>query len=194
MKFNMEKYLTEFVPKLISQLSVLQNPSSKFGSKFNLSEIIDMPFFAGKYPTYSLRQFEIFHSLRAGIPHLGSLPIQLPKLPSFPAKSLSSILCLIESIINSVIDLIWGILGLGSLIPTPHLKICRDSNQNLDMSDIAKLLSGSFDDPSKETDTKNGPSYNFVFNIVSSDGREVRNLNREELDKWIQENRDIQIF
>ena len=70
-------------------------------------------------------------------------------------------MCLIEYIINSVIDLIWGVLGLGSLIPTPHLKICRDSNQNLEMSDIAKLLSGAFDDPSKETDTKNGPSYNF---------------------------------
>jgi hypothetical protein len=61
------------------------------------------------------------------------------------------------------------------------------------MSDIAKLLSGAFDDPSKETDTKSGPSYNFVFNIVSSDGREVRNLNREELDRWVQENSDIQI-
>jgi hypothetical protein len=162
---------------------------------FDMSKIIDMPFFAGKAPVYSLSEFDLFYSLRNGLP-----AITIPgvsglekKLPSIPTALLSNILCFIESIINSIIDFIWGILGLGSLIPAPHIKLCRDSNQNPDAKDIMDLLNGAFEDPTKETDKTDGPGYNFIFNIKTSDGKDLRELNRDELNKFLEENKDIQI-
>lgn len=158
---------------------------------FDMSKIIDMPFFAGKWPTYSLKEFDLFHSLRNGVP-----PLSIPglsgldkKLPSIPTALLSNILCFIESIINSIIDFIWGVLGLGSILPAPHLKLCRDSNQNSEPNDLMDLLNGNFKDPANPDDT----SYNFIYNIKTSDGRDLRELNKEELDKFLEENKDIQI-
>jgi hypothetical protein len=70
------------------------------------------------------------------------------------------------------------------------LKLCRDSNQNQSNKDIADLLNGSFKDPSNAEDN---PTYNFIFNIKTSDGRDLRGLDREELDKWLEENKDLVI-
>ncbi len=184
MKFDIETLFTVFVPGLISG----------FQQNFDLSKIIDMPFFAGKLPTFDKTQFDLFFNLRNGVPsiNLPNIPT-LPKIPSILTQLLSAILCFIEAIINSIIDFIWAILGLGSLIPAPHLKLCRDSNQNLNPNDIADLLNGNFRDPSKETAGATGPSYNFVFNIKTSDGRDLRGLDRDELDKWLEENRDLQV-
>ncbi len=186
MKFDIETLLTVFVPGLISG----------FQQNFDLSKIIDMPFFAGKLPNYTKEQFDVFFNLRNGLPsiNLPNIPA-FPKLPSIPTLLLSSILCFIEAIINSIIDFIWAILGLGSLIPAPHLKLCRDSNQNLNPNDIADLLNGNFKDPSKDTGLAGatGPSYNFIFNVKTSDGRDIRGLDREELDRWLSENGDLEV-
>ena len=159
---------------------------------FDMSKIIDMPFFVGKLPTYTLSQFDIFHNIRAGRPpsllnlsNFSSVDFGKFKLPSIPASLLSNILCFIEAIINSIIDFIWGILGLGSIIPAPHIKLCKNTNENLTAEDIVDLLNGDSKD--------DADSYNFSFNIKTSDGRDLRGLNNEELEKWLEENRDLEI-
>lgn len=160
-----------------------------------MSKIIDMPFFVGKMPTYSLKEFDLFHSLRNGLPALtipGVVGLE-KKLPSIPTALLSNILCFIESIINSIIDFVWGILGLGSVLPPPHIKLCRDSNNNANTNDLIDLLNGAFEDPAKADNGPQDPSYNFIFNIKTSDGKDLRSLNREELNAFIEENKDIQI-
>jgi len=181
MKFDIETFFTSFIPGLFA----------KTKQSFDMSKIIDMPFFAGKLPNYSREEFDLFFNPRNGRPPLSGLKVPpLPKLPSIPNLLLSNILCFIESILNSIIDFIWGLLGLASLIPAPHLKLCRDSNQNQSNKDIADLLNGSFKDPSNAEDN---PTYNFIFNIKTSDGRDLRGLDREELDKWLEENKDLVI-
>lgn len=158
---------------------------------FDMSKIIDMPFFAGKFPTYTLSQFDTFHNLRAGLPPLLlestslSVDFKTLKLPPFPIELLSNILCFIEAIINALIDFIWGILGLGSIIPAPHIKLCKNTNRNLTAKDIVDLLNGDIKDPAD--------SYNFTFDIKTSDGRDLRGLSNEELEKWLEENRDLEI-
>ena len=176
MKFDIQTYLTVFVPGLIT----------KFQQQFDMSKIINMPFFAGKLPKYNQKQFDLFHNLRNGSPSLNlpNIP-QLPKLPSIPTLVLSNILCFIEAIINAIIDFIWGILGLGSVIPTPHIKLCKNTNQNLTAKDIVDLLNGEVNG--------DADSYNFTFNIKTSDGRDIRGLNNEELEKWLEENQDLEI-
>ena len=184
LKFDIETFLTDYVPGLIS--GTKQN--------FDMSKIIDMPFFVQKLPTYDLKQFDFFHNSRNGTPTITFPSLNVfPKLPSIPTSLLSNVLCFIESIINSFIDFIWSLLGLGSIIPAPHLKLCRDSNQNVSPNDVLDLLNGKFKDPSKSTsvNAEDEPTYNFVFNIKTSDGRDLRELNQDELNKWIEENKDI---
>ena len=42
--------------------------------------------------------------------------------------------------------------------------------------------------------TRPETNYNFVYNIKTSDGRDVRELNRVELDKWIEENKNLEFI
>jgi hypothetical protein len=118
-----------------------------------------------------------------------------------PIMMVSSILCLIEGIINGFIDFVWGLLGLGALIPPPHIKLCKDSNGDLSPKDIMDLLNGKYFDDAISAASKGkvgvepeGSNYNFVYNIKTSDGRDVRDLNQIELDKWMEENKDLQFI
>jgi hypothetical protein len=35
------------------------------------------------------------------------------------------------------------------------------------------------------------PSYNFVYDITTSDGRNLRELNQTQLDQWVEDNKDL---
>lgn len=167
-------------------------PSLKSGTKnsFDLNDIIKIPW-VPKLPTYTKDQFK---SLIYGVN--GS---SVPRL--LPLNMLTSILCLIEGIINGFIDFVWGLLGLGSLIPNEsiHINLCRNSNSDLSPKDIMDLLNGSYFDPSISSaiNGKYGTAssnYNFVYSIHTSDGRDIRQLNKIELDKWMLENKDLQFI
>jgi hypothetical protein len=167
--FDVQTFLTVWLPSLEAGTM----------DKFDLSKIIKLPWIP-KLPTYDKEQFR---SLIYGLEGGGK-----PRM--IPLMMLNSILCLIEAIINCFIDFVWGLLGLGALIPPPHIRLCKNGNDDLSPKDIMDLLNGDyFDNNDNPT-----PNYNFVYNIKTSDGRDIRELNRVELDKWIEENKDLQFI
>jgi hypothetical protein len=146
---------------------------------FDLSSIIDLPF----------------------MPKLFSVnPEQLKLLSKSPISMLNSILCLIENIVNGFIDFIWAIFGLESILEPPHIKLCKDTNGDLSLSDLLDVLNGNYVDSLSNgkvgknkvgSDGSKG-NYDFTYEIKLPDGRNVRDLNREELRKFIDEHGDIQ--
>lgn len=143
--------------------------------KFDMSEIMSMPFMP---PLFSVNKDE------------------LKTLINTPIAMLSSILCLLESIINAFIDLVWSLFGLAAIIKPPYIKLCKDSNKNLTPKDIMDLLNGNYLDALSNSDVGKGnnsddPSYDFIYNIKLPDGRNVRDLNTYELEQWISENKNL---
>lgn len=103
-------------------------------------------------------------------------------------EMVSQFICFIESIINSAIDIFWAILGLEVLIPPPHINICNKlKGNNITPESIMDLLNGKYNDSNLETS-----EYDFIYEIKTSDGRNIRDLNKEELQKWIDENMDYE--
>ena len=102
----------------------------------------------------------------------------------------TQLICFIEAIINSIIDLFWAILGLEVLIPPPHINICKKFKGNMTPQDIMDLLNGTGD--STNTDSNDKPNYDFIYDIKTSDGKILRELNREDLQRWLDENRDYE--
>jgi hypothetical protein len=162
------------------------------------------------FPTFKLEELKsmLFGS---GLP--GGVSIKFP-IP-IPILILSSILCLIEAIINAFIDLIWAIFGLCDpasgrwiVIPPPYIKLCKDSNKSLTPKDILKLLNLSVGDmnvtsTASTTGIKKNPSstdadeadqdgFNFIYDIKTSDGRSIMDLNDQELTKFMDENKNLQ--
>jgi hypothetical protein len=172
--FDIKTFLTVWLPSLEAGTM----------DKFDLNKIMKFPW-VPKLPVYNREQFR---TLIYGIDGGGA-----PRM--IPIMMLSSILCLIEGMINAFIDFVWGLLGLGALIPPPHIKLCKDTNGDLSPKDIMDLLNGNyFDDISGKAGESGNSNYNFVYNIKTSDGRDVRELNQIELDKWMQENKDLQFI
>lgn len=115
-----------------------------------------------------------------------------------PLRILYSILCLLESLINGIIDFIWSTLGIEAIIPAPHIKLCKQLNEDMSTQDIMDLLNGMFKDAggsdgkgSGVSDRSSGDSYNFIYDIKLSNGKSLRDLNQEELRKFIEENKNI---
>jgi hypothetical protein len=179
-------------------------PSLKAGtkSKYDLNEILKLPWVT--FPTYTKDEFyaKTFGS------ELTAPRVKFP-IP-VPAMIVSSLLCLIEALINAFIDFIWSILGMVDpetgkwiVIKPPYLKICKNSNNRISPNDIMKLLSISVPDLSNPetgaTGSEKNPSlvdsddttFNFTYNVLTSDGRSVQDLNREELDKFMEENENL---
>ena len=172
--FDIQTFLTVWLPSLEAGTM----------DKFDLNKIMKFPW-VSKLPTYNRDQFR---TLIYGLEGTGK-----PRM--IPLMMLSSILCLIEGIINGFIDFVWGLLGLGALIPPPYIKLCKDTNGDLSPKDIMDLLNGQYFDDSITGGSSNGNSnYNFIYNIKTSDGRDIRDLNQIELDKWIEENKDLQFI
>jgi hypothetical protein len=174
-------------------------PSMSLGIKFefDLNDIIKLPW--ATLPTYTLEQFK---DLVLGMGLSG------PRKFKFPFFGLiTMILCLIESVINSVIDFIWSLLGLLDpesgrwiILPPPYLKLCRSTNNQLTVKDMVDILTGNFVPPKASEDgARSGtasnpvtPSYNFVYDITTSDGRNLSELNQTQLDQFVEENKDLE--
>jgi hypothetical protein len=179
--FDVKKYFTEWLPSL----------KNKTKTSYDMNEIIKLPWLT--LPTFT---FDQFNSITFG----NGLPILF----------LNSILCLIEAIINSFIDLIWSIFGLVDpesgrwiVIKPPYITLCKGSNNDLSPKDIVNLLnltiqdmgqgetgSGLAKNPSVNEDTES--SFNFIYDIKTSDGKSVLELDQQELNKFMEENKDLQ--
>ncbi len=155
------------IPKLIGWVSNLKNFPKDY--EFDLSEVIDIALIA-KMPKVKKDQF-------------------LDMLKK-PFRILYSILCLLEGLINGIIDFVWSTLGIEAIIPAPHIKLCNQLNEPGDMSteDIMDILNGLLKDP---TAGANGGDYNFIYEVKLSDGRSIRDLNQEDLKKFVEDNKDV---
>lgn len=197
--FDIQKYFTEWLPMLaMPELPKVPGvPNIPLGKQsFDLNEIIKLPWTT--FPTYTKQEFKA---------------ITFTKFP-LPILILNSILCFIEAVINTFIDFMWSILGLVDpetgkwvVLKPPYLNICKDSNKDLSAKDIAKLLNltpvdafsgkgstggdGIVFNPST-TDNSSEDTFNFTYFVKTSDGRDVRNLNQQELDKFMEDNIDLQ--
>ncbi len=112
---------------------------------------------------------------------------------------LTSILSLIEGIINGFMDFIWALFGISPILSVPHIKLTKNTNKDLSPKDIMDLLNGKYFVGATSSSNPDGyftpinPSgtsttYNFLYEIKTSDGRDIKDLDREELKKWIDEN------
>ena len=198
--FDIQKYFTEWLPMLaMPDLPKIPGvPNVPLGKQsFDLNEIIKLPWTT--FPTYTKEEFKA---------------ITFTKFP-LPIMILNAILCFIEAVINSFIDFIWSVLGLVDpergkwiVLKPPYLNICKDTNKDLSAKDIAKLLNlspvdvvnpgggstagdGILFNPSI-TDKSPEDTFNFAYYIKTSDGRDVRDLNQQELDKFLEDNVDLQ--
>jgi len=178
-KFNPDK-ISEWVQK-----SRIKNPLfGEYGQPeytfddfplADLNQFFSIPF-EGKLPTYTGKQFrETFsQGLRISIPFF----------------------CLFERIINGFIMLIWSIMGITAIIPPPLIKICNKLNENIDIEDLQSILSGMYS--AKDNDGAYGYTtsdeqhpLSFVYDIKMPDGSIRKDLNREEILKIIEENKDF---
>ncbi len=131
---------------------------------FDLSEIFSAPFFP-KLPTVPKEY----------------LQFMLPNI----CEIVNAVLKVIEGIINAVIDLIWAPITLDAVIPQPYVKLtrpCSASSQGLSADQIFDLINGI---------NTNGLE-NFAFDVKLSDGRNVKDLSREDLDDFIKANPKFQ--
>lgn len=117
---------------------------------------------------------------------------QLPKMPKnaiqYVFKSLcetiNSVLSIIEGLINAVIDLIWSLISLDAIIPQPYVKLTQPCSNvlasEIDVDKLFNLLNGG----------NTSGLDDFAFNVITSDGRNLRDLNREELEEFIKGNQN----
>lgn len=139
--------------------------------QFDLDKVLSMPFIP-----------KMFSANKSQLEHLTKTPLSM----------LSSILCLIENIINGVIDFIWSLMGLAPILDAPHIKLCKDTNEDIDPKDAMNILNGNYVDALNSENIGQTSSYDFVYDISLPNGEILRNLNYEELKKWEDDNKDIQ--
>jgi hypothetical protein len=133
----------------------------------------------------------------------------MPKLPTYtarqfrenlvkPVRLILPILCLIEKVINGIIDFIWSTLGIEALIPAPHIKLCSKS-PDPDLNDLVKIksdLEKDSSEPKKDTGDTNKDNVvpidgGFLYDITLDDGTVVKDLNYDGLQKYIKDHEDV---
>lgn len=182
--------------KMIDKPQNLKYPDAKSLGKFAVPDNMDLadfdkflkaPFIY-KLPTYTSRQFR--------------------ERPGRPWNLFWPFICLFEKLINGFIDFIWSLLGIEALIPPPHIKLCSKTDDPYQMSaeEVAKILSADkpeklpefeiidnqvvFKDP-PYTETSGDSTDAFIYDITLSDGRVVSGIDYESVQKFMDENKDI---
>ena len=160
----------------------------------NLPEFLDIAFLA-RLPVYSARD------MREQGPNI-------TKRLSLP------IFCFIEKLINGFIDFVWSTLGIEPIMPPPHIKLCKSGNpDSMDEDEKKKLLDG--EDPANAAAgtggvggagespattevlgtepfmSQNPPLPSFVYEVKMPDGSVKTFLDKESLDSFMEENRQI---
>lgn len=137
----------------------------------DLSEFLNVAFNV-KLPTYTKGQYKEID-------------------PRMPLRLITSLFCFVENLINGIIDFIWATLGIEAVIPPPHIKLCPDSDiSSMSPEDIAKVLNGEI--PNGRKDSSDGDDFGgFYYEVELPDGTIKRFLDREQLDKFIDDNKDI---
>lgn len=141
----------------------------------------------------------------------------IPKLPNYGKEQfkdlkdqplrLLSIFKMMGKIINAVIDFIWAIFGIEAIIPAPHMKIVPDNTPYSGLSaievksladgikpngkDIDKIINDNNISDDNNDSSSYGAVENFIYEVKMSDGTTRSFLNKEELDKFVLDNNNI---
>lgn len=150
------------------------NPSNRFlipddYEIADLNEVIKMPFMM-KLPTYTARQ--------------------LRNNPTLPFKLMAPPLGLTESIIKSIINLIWSLIGLEALIPAPNIKLNKSEAEIENMiKDIDKQIVNYLakDNLVKDENTNE----QFIYDITLNDGSAITGLTYEEMQQYTKQHNEI---
>jgi hypothetical protein len=194
---NLTSQGTNLFGKATTQVSSLGSSlSSKvkkkgflYGDDFelaDLSKFFSAPFIA-PLPTYTASHFRDMIKLKS----------------KFPFKLFFPTLCFIEKIVNGFIDFVWSTLGIEILIKPPHIKLCSTSDpETASPLDLLKTLNGEIPTSSNSDNnttevTSTDPfqsqvaSDSFLYEVKLPDGTVKTFLDREGLDKFMDENKDI---
>jgi hypothetical protein len=177
--------------------------------------------YSNAYPQgkYKIPDDEEFADLNKfiSIGFLAKLPIytakQLREHPKNPLALMRPLLCLLEKLINAIIDLFWSLIGLEAIIPPPHLKLCKKiDGETLKPEDLQKILSGEEPSGSAQSNPSSGvggggssgtgqgsngqsgqtpATEEYVYEVQLSDGTIVKGLNQEQLQAYIDDNKDV---
>lgn len=138
--------------------------------EIDLNQVIAAPFLP-PFPIYKASQFKAVFKL--------------------PCELINSILRLFESVVNGIIEFIWSLINLQELIPLPVLNLTfpcvypNDTKTTFSIKDLEAILANS----SNGTLNDNP---NFIYNIKLPDGRNIMDLNREELSNFIRDNQNLE--
>jgi hypothetical protein len=134
----------------------------------------------------------------------------VPTLPTYTADQYKNLLRgmqplrltiifeMLKKFINGVIDFIWSLFGIEALIKPPHVKGLSNGSNDANSSgststeDVMSVvnriepkgasMSGGLDNPILQS---------FVYEVKLPNGKTETFLDREELDKFIDENSDL---
>jgi len=130
---------------------------------------------------------------------------------TIPKRVFSPIICFIEKLINGIIDFVWAVLGIEAIIPPPHIKLCSsDDPESMDPNELAQILNNEapgatpstpagvepdFKSEVLSTDPKPSvqtpPLERYVYEVKLPNGKVIRVQDKEELDKFVQDNKDL---
>ena len=143
----------------------------------------------------------------------------IPTLPTYSADQYKNLLKglqpirfltifkMMEKFINGIIDFIWSLFGIEALIPAPHINMSSmyNSKDTLNPVDIQKvvdnttpkgntepLVSDGLNATSNTGTQLNSVIQSFVYEIKLPDGTIKTYLNRDDLDKFVEDNKDIE--
>jgi hypothetical protein len=177
---------------LIPYTAMATAASGKIGGKIaagkaDMSKYINLGFIP-TLPTYSADQYK---NLLKGLQPLRFL----------------TIFKMMEKFINGIIDFIWSLFGIEALIPAPHINMSSmyNSKDTLNPVDIQKVVDNTTPKGNTEplvsdglnTTSNTGTQLNpviqsFVYEIKLPDGTIKTYLNRDDLDKFVEDNKDIE--
>jgi hypothetical protein len=178
------KWFQEFFSKegLLSLLGIKLNMKNlkklvESDTDIDLSEVVSIPFL-NNMPKFTTSMFSDVNT-------------------NSITSMFKSIFVVIENIINMLIDLLWAIMGLAPLFKKrPYLNISNDLPPTFDgnITDyIINMILGGEDIFIKGDVNATELLRSFVYDIQISDGRTLRDLDREELSLWISENQNLNI-
>jgi hypothetical protein len=130
----------------------------------DLNEVIKMPFMV-KLPTYTARQ--------------------LRNNPTLPFKLIKPFLGLIESILNSIINFIWSLLGLEALLKPINIELNKESEI------IEDIISQDESYTQYELYINDISNTQFLYDITFNNGNSISNLTYKEMIDYINKNNNI---
>lgn len=203
------KFKPEKLPEWAA-LSFIPNPTNKEISKdLNLPTDITTKGFNPKKPDTGGYLFKDDFKIADMSEYMNAIfNVKLPQVstlqnrqgPFLYMRTFGPTLCLLEKIINSIIDFIWSTLGIEAIKEPPHVKLCKKLEEPKSKDIQGNIINAteqlSAFDPQKANELFTGGGdadalEAFVYEVKLPNGETKRFLDRQKLDDFIQSNNQI---